>query len=86
MTLEFDVKYCDGEFDRIAFEKTPGAHPNSKRTWADAFLLADRKANQTTILIRQAGSEKWITRKDAAEAILTEIMRRQTEELHAKKS
>lgn len=75
MKMKFDVIFHDGTDGAIEIEKPPGAHPESQLTIATAFLQADN-ADRVAASIRRSGYTEWITRKDSAGAILTEIERR----------
>jgi hypothetical protein len=50
-------------------------------TISTAFLAADKadQEGRTAVAIRRSKCDLWITRKDSAGAILTEIMRRNGE-------
>jgi hypothetical protein len=81
MKISFQVKYEDDSLGSVEFEKPAGAHPESDMTISTAFLAADKadQEGRTAVAIRRSKCDLWITRKDSAGAILTEIMRRNGE-------
>jgi hypothetical protein len=80
MKIHFLVRFADGTAGRLHLEKPAGAHPESEMAIASAFLFAD-KGGSTASQLRRCTPEgrgfgDWITRKESAPAILSELDRR----------
>lgn len=73
MKLTFLVVFNDFSEKQHEFEKPAGAHPESELAISTAFLTADEPERKAISICRVHNGKLyggWITRKDAAPAIL----------------